>query len=184
MSLRSELRRQQRDKAKTAKRMAKALPWMPAEQVTHKVNFTYDRLQDMYKEDIEHIKKGMSDICAEELLKGEQYMMVGLTMVALKSLEMTFGDLKTVQKGMGRFLRNFNQAIEYVDSTGIMETYRELQVKYGLGDLGFEDYAYDINNIQSIWDNKEQKVSDLLLEVWNKRKVEIDKLGEEVEAVV
>lgn len=184
MSLRSELRRQQRDKAKTAKRMAKALPWMPAEQVTHKVNFTYDRLQDMYKEDIEHIKKGMSDICAEELLKGEQYMMVAVVMISLKSLEMTFSNLKTVQRGMDRFLQNFNSAMEYVDSTGIMETYREMQERYEMNDLGFEDYDYDINNILNVWNNKEQKVSDLLFEVWNKRKIEIDKLGEEVEAVV
>lgn len=184
MSIRSEMRRQQRDKAKAAKRMAKALPWMPKEQVEHKVDFTYDRLQNMYREDVKRIQEVLSDVCVEEYMKAEQYMMVGLTMISLKSLEMTFGNLKTVQKGMDKFIQNFTPAMEYVDRTGIMETYREMQERYGMNDLGFEDYEWDINNLDDIWKNKEQKVSALIFDIWRKRSTEIDKLGDEVRAVV
>ena len=180
---RAERRRQQKEKAKVAERYQKVAPWMPADQVRNKVDFAYDRVSAMYEKDMKSMQDALSQICADELLKAEQYMMVGLVMISLKSLELTFGNLKTVQKGMDKFLQNFGKATDYVDSTGIMATYRDLQDKYGLGDLGFEDFEYPMDGIERIWQNNEQKVSQLLWSVWDKRRMEIDKLGDEVEKV-
>ena len=179
---RAERRRKKKKKAKMTDKLAKALPGMDRGSIGMRVDYTYDRVRELNDKVILQIQDRLLEVCSQELLKVEQYMMVGDVLIALKALEMTFGELKTVQRGMNKFLQNFTPAMEYIDDHGIAESYREMQERFNLGDLYFDETS-GVDAISDVWSNNEQKVSQIIWEVWKDSCKDIDQICEEVKAL-
>lgn len=86
----------------------------------------------------------------EMLYDAEDYMAIANIIIFLYSVKKTFGNLKTVQKGLQKLLDNYNEAAEYVDEIGIKQAYEELHNENGIS-LMFNDF--DIN---TFFDNEKQ----------------------------
>ena len=86
----------------------------------------------------------------EMLYDAEDYMAIANIIIFLYSVKKTFGNLKTVQKGMQKLLDNYNEAAEYVDEIGIREAYEKLHDEYGV-ELMFNDF-----DVSTFFDNEKQ----------------------------
>lgn len=86
----------------------------------------------------------------EMLYDAEDYMAIANIVIFLYSVKKTFGNLKTVQKGMQKLLDNYNEAAEYVDEIGIREAYEQLHDEYGV-ELMFNDF-----DLSTFFDNEKQ----------------------------
>lgn len=93
---------------------------------------------------IEKVSLEAAKVSQEILYDAEDYIAIANIIIFLYSVEKTFGNLKTVQKGYQKLLENYNDAAEEVDEMGLREAYNRLHEKYGI-ELLFNDF--DINNI-------------------------------------
>lgn len=166
---RAERRRQAKSKEKAVDKIVSPFRNTGIDMVSARIKAGnwYDVLDQMYRDDTQRLVDYTSDEMVSELAKAENYMMFGMLLICIQSIRLTFGNLKTVQNGMNKFLSNLTPALEYIDRRGLRESYDELRNLYGF-DLEFEEY--DINEI---WE-KTNKVNHIVWRVWEKRKPELD----------
>lgn len=169
MSKRAELRRRARDKEKAVNRIVNPFRNSGIDMVDARMRAGnwFDALDEMYRTDAQRLVDYTGEEMVRELAKAENYMQFGMLMICIQAIKMTFGNLKTVHNGVGKFLNNLTPALEYIDSKGIKESYEELCNLYGF-ELEFEDY--DINQI---WEHGD-KVDRIVWRIWEKRKPELD----------
>lgn len=166
---RAERRRQAKSKEKAVDKIVSPFRNTGIDMVSARIKAGnwYDVLDQMYRDDTQRLVDYTSDEMVSELAKAENYMMFGMLLICIQSIRLTFGNLKTVQNGINKFLSNLTPALEYIDRRGLRESYDELGNLYGF-DLEFEEY--DINEI---WE-KTNKVNHIVWRVWEKRKPELD----------
>lgn len=173
---RAERRREAKFNAKLAKRVVTQNPWLAPDEVNIKMAAIRKQIDEEHERGIQLLQEYTGDFLHEQLFKAECYMQFGMLLVTLQAIKTTWGNLKTVQNGMDKFIRNLNPAMEYVDQVGIEQAWRELTDMYGL-DIGFEDF--DIN---SLWDGiSKNSVSAICFKVWEKQKPVYEEIIKEVQ---
>lgn len=94
------------------------------------------------------------------LYETENGMAFTNVLMSIISLQLTFGHLKTVQKGYDKFIQNLMVAQERIQEKGIWETYKSLVLELGINELEFEDF--DINDLWERQKHKEAVLSGLI----------------------
>lgn len=100
---------------------------------------TIDEYLDFMEQDI---ARRATDIASEMLWNTEVYISVANIIAMLYAVKMSVGELKTVQKNYQKIIDNFNNAMDYVDKTGIRKAYEEFASDYGIY-LEFDDCDMD-----------------------------------------
>lgn len=161
---RAEMRRQNRANEKVTKLInrpsgnviipADAVKTMNAIQVSQATGVKIQLIKAWCDENVHAIWKDCIEQTNDILYRAECYMAQANVIMMLYAVALTFGDLKTVQKGMNRLVKNLFPAQQYVDKVGIKTAFEELQAEYGVYDLEYEDF--DINEL---WDYKEKEIT-------------------------
>jgi len=101
----------------------------------------------------------VSEIASQMLYETEIYMGAANIITMILAMEMTVGNLKTVQKSYQKIVDNYNEASDKMDADGIRKTYERLHEQYGVF-LDFDDC--DIN---WVCDNGEEILKRFRLKV-------------------
>ena len=143
MSLARAMRRKaEREKTKSQRPKGAVTDWNGI-QMSGYTGVKVQTLCDWLDARAAEMQNEMAENMARLLWESEDYMATANVIIALHAVLRTFGDLKTVQKGMGRLVRNFDGALEQGDQVGIKEAYRELE-EAGIA-FAFDDF--DINTL-------------------------------------
>ncbi len=153
---RAEMRRKSKAESKLAKQIS-AIPYdtgrMDAFQISQTTGVKIQTIKAWCDDRVEEIWKDCIEQANDILYRAENYMALANVLMMLKAVSMTFGDLKTVQKGMNRLIKNLNPAMQEIDRIGVKAAYDQLMREYGIGELEFEDF--DINEL---WDSRQKEV--------------------------
>ena len=135
-------RKAEREKAKKKRPKGNPEDWT-AKEMSRETGVKVDQMMEWIEARSLEMQEAMAKNMAQLLWEAEDYMALANAVVILRAVIATFGDLKTVQKGLPKLVRNINRTIEEVDRMGIKEACQDL-TKYGV-EIEFEDF--DINKI-------------------------------------
>lgn len=142
MGIERKLRRKaEREKAKKERQANIANKTAP--QISQETGVSLETIYTWLETMAQKMEVEMSGNMAKLLWEGEEYMAAVNMVIMLHAVLMTFGDLKTVKKGMARLVRNVNPAIDKVDEMGTKKAFEALH-EYG---VDFEMEGFDINSL-------------------------------------
>ena len=141
-------RKHERDKLKEDRPKGDPADWT-AQELAKSTGVKVSSLYEWAEARTREIEDELSEQMAKILWDTENYIALANIIIMLYAMLKTFGDLKTVQKGLNRLVRNISPAMDEVDAMGLKEAYLRLTTFYGLDDLVFEDF-----DLGKIWDSK------------------------------
>lgn len=160
MSLSRQMRRKaERDKAKAQKKASKAgqnlapvsaMYFPPGMASRGKIAFTVDDIYDdeqvkqvaleWLEDQYNTLTEQMAEDTTQILWEAENNTAYINTLLMLMTVEKTFGELKTVQKGMTKLLQNMGPCLERIQQEGPKKCFAELVEKYDIGEIEFDTF--------------------------------------------
>lgn len=151
MSLSRQMRRKaERDKAKAEKKASR----IPASVMLPPISvkpFTFDDIYDdeqvkavaleWLEEQYDYLTKITAEDTTQLLWEAENNTCYINTLLMLMTVEKTFGELKTVQKGMEKLLQNMGPCLDRIQQEGPKKCFAELMEKYDIGEIEFDTFA-------------------------------------------
>jgi hypothetical protein len=93
-------------------------------------------LEDQYN----YLTDAMAEDTTQLLWEAENNVCYINTLLMLMTVEKTFGELKTVQRGMEKLLRNMGPCLDRIQQEGPKKCLAELKEKYDIGEIEFDTF--------------------------------------------
>ena len=119
----------------------------------------YDNVADYIDVMEKDCAKRMSGIATEMLYDAEIYACAANILIMLIAMEMTIGELKTVQKSYQKIIDKYNEAAEYLETVGLKAAYEGFKKDYNI-ELEFNDCE-----LGWLWDEGEKILQRFKLRV-------------------